>query len=160
MKIVMMSLVLVVSAPSYTTAGPVAQIVSMLPKLDLKSVRAFIANVKSLFGSGSEFATKYGYHYNNVYSDQLKYQVLNTFANVEQLAVEDKQLEVMSHHMQLDKTYFIIFTVALTIIALGTTGLFILKLRSTQLKTWTSKSDKIIQDYKREVNLNSILNAP
>jgi len=140
-------------------AGIVAGLMRALPKIDPQTVGNFINGIKSLFGSGSEFSTKFGYQYGNVYSDQLKYQALNTFINEEQLGAELQQEETLEQELHQDKIFLIITVCLLISIAIGVIGTFVYKIVTTQHFYKNINKEKIVKEYKREVDINTILHA-
>jgi len=66
----------------------------------------FMSRIKTLFGSGSEFAQRYGMHYGDVYNNQLMLSAYNAYKNHSQKEVEKGQTEIMKPDLAVEKFYF------------------------------------------------------
>ena len=122
----------------------------------LQGLSQFISTVKSLFGTGGDFAKRYGYSYNDIYNSQLMYQAVNSYSNDRQVEQEAKQEETMEKDLNQEMWYFNILAVF--------TGISMIVLIITMLLKfseilWTKSSrtkNKIIEQYVAEQELKQL----
>ena len=129
---------------------------SSLPSFSLAGLGQFIASIKSLFGSGADFAQKFGYKYGDIYNDQLMRQAVKTFTNDKQKEEAVKQEQLLQKDVAAEGVYF---TVICTFAGLSFTLLSVLVCIKLREQSWSLNSrakQKIIEQYKRDIELKNI----
>ena len=129
---------------------------SSLAFFSLEGVGQFLTSIKSMFGSGGDFAQKYGYNYRDIYNDQLMLQAVKTYSNDRQKEEEVKQVHEMQKDIANETVYF---TIICTFLILNSVLLSILTCVKIREQMWSISSKtktRIIDDYVRDQELKSV----
>lgn len=139
-----------------TVASDALSLSSALPSLS--EVGQFIASIKSLFGSGSDFAQKFGYNYKDIYNDQLMFQAVNTFTNEKQKEEEVKQVQAMQRDIENETIYFTIISTVMILNSVILSIIVCIKIREQRWSVSERAKERIIDEYNRDRELRVIAN--
>jgi len=122
----------------------------------LQGLSEFISSVKSLFGTGGDFAKKYGYSYNDIYNSQLMFQAVNSYTNGKQVEQDLKQEETLEKDIDQEKWYFSMIAAFTGISTASLVVLLLLQLKEALGNASSRTKNKIIKDYVRGQELRTI----
>jgi len=124
----------------------------------LNSISTFLNGVKTIFGTGSDFANKFNMNYQDVYNNQLLLQTLNTFTNLKQREEADQQEQtehkLLKTDMEHEAEYFNQLIIVAWVIAISLIIIVIINIKGEITVLLNKNVNKVIKRYEESKKLN------
>jgi len=129
-----------------------AAVLSITPQI----LGTFVTGVKSLFGSGNEFARRYGFDCNDIYNSQLLMASVNALNNEKQKEAELQQKQLMQEDLEKEHGYFQAIIGCLAVTMLFTVLSALIQLKHYHQDRLRHCNNKAIKEFETGITFKAI----